>query len=96
MFEVDEKVIKDYCNDITYNRAMLYYFQRKISYMDVKYRDNKKTGERITEIYAEVSSSNSWEFPVEITLSSQNGILNYSCECEAFFSIMAAAGYVSI
>ena len=85
MFEVNEKIIKSYCNDVTFNRAMLDYFQRKISYMDVKYKDNKKTGERITEIYAEVSSLNSWEFPVEITLSSQSGILDYSCECEAFF-----------
>lgn len=85
MFEIDEKIIKDYCNDITFNRGMLYYFQRKINYMDVKYRDNKKTGEKLTEIYAEVDSSGSWEYPVEITLSSRKGILDYSCECEAFF-----------
>lgn len=84
MFEINERVIRNYTNEVTYKRGETYYLKEKVHDMDVHNILDKRRNLEITIITAEVESSYDWNYDVEVQFSDELGFMHLDCDCDAF------------
>lgn len=92
MFEINERVIRNYSNETFYRRGLDYYEKGKVEDFNIEISHDKRMDTIITKIYAEVSSSNECNYEVRVDFNDKTGFMHFYCDCESFSTYYPGRG----